>query len=281
VVSRDPADRPALFDALGQLAEQDPLIDARLDGVDQDLTVSLYGEVQKEILAARLADEFGVDAEFLPTQTVYIERVSGVGEAVDQVTSKNATVGLRIEPGPIESGVDYRLGVERGWLLPSFHTAIEETLSTELETGLYGWKVTDCVVTLTQSRFCAPTPPAGYFRWLTAVVLREALRGAGTSVCAPISEFEVEIPARSLSKVLPKLLAAGATPGQPEMLATRCRITGTMPTDRVHTVEQQLPGLTQGEGFLVSGPAGYTPLQGPPPARAGWSADKSAPPDRP
>ncbi len=268
VLPRNPADRPALFEALRQLSEQDPLIDARIDGLDSELTVSLYGEVQKEVLAARLATEFGVEAEFSPTQTVYVERVAGVGEAVKQVPTRNATLGLRVEPGPVGSGLDYRLAVERGWLLPSFHAAIEETLATELTVGLFGWRVTDCVVTLTQSRYCAPTPPAGYFRWLTSIVLRKALHGAGTTVCAPVSEFEVEFPAGSISQVLQKLHAAGATPGPVEMRTTRCRVTGAIPTDQVHAFEQRLPDLTQGEGFFFSGPAGYEPVQAPPPSRA-------------
>ena len=268
VTARNPTDRPRLFEALRQLSEQDPLIDARLDGIDEELTVNLYGEVQKEVLAARLSAEYGVEAEFLPTRTVYIERVSGIGEAFGQVPTHNATLGLRVDPGPVGSGIVYRLAVERGWLLPSFHTAIEETLSAELEVGLFGWRVTDCVVTLTQSRYCAPTPPAGYFRWLTSVVLREALTKAGTIVCAPVSEFEVEIPAAALSQVLQKLHAVGATPEPPQLRTTRCRITGAIPTDQVHTFEQRLPGLTQGEGFFFSRPAGYEPVQGPPTARA-------------
>jgi ribosomal protection tetracycline resistance protein len=212
----------------------------------------------------------------LPTQTVYIERVSRVGEAFEQVPTQNAKLGLRIEPGPVGSGLDDRLAVERGWLLPSFHTAVEETLSTELRVGLFGWRVTDCVVTLTQSRYSAPTPPAGYFRWLTSVVLREALQSAGTTVCAPASEFEVEIPAGSIRQVLHELRAAGATPQPPVMGQTRCRVTGIIATEQVQGFEQRLPGLTQGEGIFFSQPAGYEPVQGPPPARSGGSAGRAA-----
>jgi ribosomal protection tetracycline resistance protein len=269
VLARNPAERRDLYEALQQLSEQDPLINAHLDGIDNELTVSLYGEVQKEVLAARLAAEFGLDAEFLPTRTVYVERVTGCGEAFHSVPTQNATLGLRIEPGAVGSGVDYRLAVERGWLLPSFHTAIEETLPTALTEGLFGWVVTDCLVTLTNSRYRAPTPPAGYFRWLTSVVVRAALEAAGTTVCAPMSQFEVEVPPGSISRVLQKVHAAGATPASPEMVRGRCRITGTMPTDSVYTLEQQLPGITQGEGVLFSEPAGYEPVPGPPPTRAG------------
>jgi ribosomal protection tetracycline resistance protein len=267
VQPRDPAERPALFEALRKLAEQDPLIDARLDGIDQQLTVSLYGDVQKEVLTARLAGEFGVEAEFLPTQVVYVERVSGVGEAVEMVASQNATVGLRIEPGEIGSGFEYRLAVERGWLLPSFHTAIEETLSAELAQGPLGWRVVDCVVTLTHSRFCAPTPPAGYFRQLTAMALRKAINQATTVVCEPLSAFEVEFPVQVLSPLLHKLSATGATLSESKLGPHRGRVTGTMPTAAVNAFEQRLPDLTQGQGAFFTTPAGYQAVKGAQPRR--------------
>ena len=54
----------AVFSALTQLAEQDPLINLRQDDIRQELSVSLYGEVQKEVIQATLHDEFGVGVEF-------------------------------------------------------------------------------------------------------------------------------------------------------------------------------------------------------------------------
>ncbi len=281
VLAHNPADRPALFDALKQLSEQDPLIDARLDGIDDELTVSLYGEVQKEVLASRLASEFGIEAEFLPTQTVHLERVAGVGHALKIIGTPGnpelATIGLRVEPGAIDSGLTYQREAEFGGLLLSFHTAIEETLPAALEHGVYGWRVTDCIVTLTHSGYWAPTSAAGHFRRLTAIVLREALAEAGTTVCAPVSEFEVELPAGSINRVLQKLHAAGATPEPPEMSTTRCRIAGVIPTAQVDAFEQRLPGLTQGEGLFFSRPAGYEPIQGPPPVRTLPGAGKPTP----
>lgn len=271
VRARNPADRPALFDALRQLTAQDPLIDTRLDGVDQEATVSLYGEVQKQVLAARLAGEFNVDAEFLATQTVYIERVTGVGAAVRVIGTPGnrelATVGLRIEPGPVDSGNCYHRDVELGGLLLSFHTAIEESVTATLQEGLCGWRVTDCVVTLTHSGYWAPVSVAGDFRRLTAIVLRAALRRAATTVCAPVSEFEIEMPVGSLSRVLRTLAASGATPASPETGPKRCRLTGVMPTEEVPIFEQGLPGLTMGEGLFIARTAGYQSIPGAPPTR--------------
>jgi ribosomal protection tetracycline resistance protein len=263
----DPADATALFEALRELSAQDPLIDARLDGVDEEPTVSLYGEVQREVLAARLADEFGVAAEFLPTQVVHVERVAGTGTAEEATTLGNAVVAIRVGPPPASGGVRYRIAIERGWLLPSFHTAIEETVAHELRTGLHGWAVTGCTVTLVNGRYSAPTPSAGAFRALAASTLRRALADATTTVCAPVSEFEVGMPTPALRAVLHELLAAGATPHPPETNGRRSLVTGVVPTSRVHDVEARLPHLTGGEGYLVSRPAGHEPLRTPVPRR--------------
>src|SRR4051812_39215985 len=76
VVPLHPDDRGALHAALTQLAEQDPLIGLR-EG--EETSVTLYGEVQKEVIEATLADDFGVAVDFRETTTICIERVTGTG----------------------------------------------------------------------------------------------------------------------------------------------------------------------------------------------------------
>jgi ribosomal protection tetracycline resistance protein len=58
VVPATREDRGALHLALTQLAEQDPLINLRRDDLRQEVYVSLYGEVQKEVIQATLAEPF-------------------------------------------------------------------------------------------------------------------------------------------------------------------------------------------------------------------------------
>ena len=67
-------EKRAVFDALSDLAEQDPLINLRQDDTRQQLFLSLYGEVQKEIVAQTLKGDYGLDIEFRPTTPVCIER---------------------------------------------------------------------------------------------------------------------------------------------------------------------------------------------------------------
>jgi ribosomal protection tetracycline resistance protein len=87
---------------LTQLADQDPLIDVRLDG--RELLLSLYGEVQKEVIGATLAADFGVEVTFLGTTMICVERLVGSGSAVEVIDVGDnpflATVGLRVDPAP-------------------------------------------------------------------------------------------------------------------------------------------------------------------------------------
>ncbi|MFC8503091.1 GTP-binding protein [Pedococcus sp. NPDC057267] len=124
----DPRDRGRLFTALTELAEQDPLIDLRLDDGRGEVAVSLYGEVQKEVIATFLAQDHGVLASFRPTTPVCVERVLGPGSAhrlIDVAPNPFlATVGLRVEPAEVGSGVDLGLEVELGSMPPAFFTAV-------------------------------------------------------------------------------------------------------------------------------------------------------------
>ena len=126
VVPRDPDEKGALHAALTQLAEQDPLIDLRQDDVRQELFLSLYGEVQKEVIQETLATDFGIDVEFRETTTICVERLVGTGAAVEIIGERpnpfRATVGLRVEPAPLGIGRGVsargRAGVDAARVLP-------------------------------------------------------------------------------------------------------------------------------------------------------------------
>jgi ribosomal protection tetracycline resistance protein len=278
IVPRRHADKGALHGALAQLAEQDPLIDLRQDDVRQELYVSLYGEVQKEVIQATLAAEFGVEVEFRETTTICVERPVGVGAAVELLGKDGnpfpATVGLRVEPAGIGSGFEFRLDVELTSIplyvygaVEEFRHAIEDAVRDALRQGLCGWQVTDCLVTMTHSDYRSPGTGSGHFRKLVPLVLMSALKQAGTAVCQPIHHFHLELPADALGAVLSALSRLDAVPEAPSLRSSSCALEGTIPAARVHELQQQLSSLTRGEGVLESTFGRYEPLGGPPPTR--------------
>jgi ribosomal protection tetracycline resistance protein len=283
VVPDRPADKGALHVALTQLAEQDPLIALRQDDLRGELSVCLYGEVQKEVVEATLADQYGLAVSFRETTTIGIERLSGTGAAFELIGADPnpflATVGLRIEPAPIGTGVQFGLEVELGSMPFSFFRAVELTVRETLHQGLYGWEVPDCAVVMTHSGYWAKqshshavfdksmSSTARDFRQLTPLVVMSALEQAGTMVCEPVHRFELEIPPDTLGATAAALAALRGVPLLTDRRGASYVVEGEIPAARVHELTQQLPSLTRGEGVLESAFERYEPVRGAPPTR--------------
>lgn len=265
VSARRPAQAAALRAALLALADQDPLLRAR-PAPGGATSVLLHGEVQKEIIAATVRQEQGIEAEFAPSRVVCVERPSGVGEACQEIARRGhtgpwATVGLRVEPGARGSGPVFTYETELGALPHGFHQAIEETALATLRCGPHGWAVTDCRVVLTRSGFVGPLSTAGDFRAVTAPVLERALRAAGTRVHEPYHAFEAEVPLAALAAVTARLAALGAEFAETTGGRHSWLVSGSLPARRVQEFQGLLPGLTHGEGVWMSYPSGDRPVR--------------------
>jgi ribosomal protection tetracycline resistance protein len=286
-----PDEAGSLRAALAQLAEQDPLIDVRQDEHRHEIAVSLYGEVQKEVIGATLERDYGILAGFRETTTVCIERPAGTGEAEEILRSKThanvtgrsspvstnpftATLALRIEPSATGSGIEFRATVEPRLVpLYLFHTV--ETFTTQMEAyvrealaeGLAGWQVTDCRVTLTDCGYMSPITTPGDLRRLTQLVLATALERAGTWVCEPLADVSLEMPSSTAPGVLTTVGRLGGRVRGQFSANGLSRADVVMPVARVRGLQNQLPGLSMGEGILETRPGGYQPVAENPPRR--------------
>jgi ribosomal protection tetracycline resistance protein len=289
VVARDPADRARLRVALGQIAEQDPLINLRQDDSRQEISVSLYGEVQKEVIQATLANDCSLDVTFRETTMICIERPAGTGSALEILQADthpfSATVGLRVEPAPAGSGIKFRLDVDPRHVpiyiyktTGAFVEAMTQYVRHTLQEGLFGWRVTDCLVTMNECDYyigdgpkkrilSTPRTTAADFRKLTPLVLIAALKRAGTVVCEPMARVSLEIPTARIGTVLSVLTRLGATGETPSLRGELSVVETLIPSAQVHLLQQQLPGLTGGEGVLESRFGGYRPVRAGVPSR--------------
>ncbi|GHJ16180.1 elongation factor G [Micromonospora sp. AKA38] len=274
----DPDQRLAMFAGLAELADEDPLVDLRLDERQAEAVIRLHGEVQKEVLAALMADRYGVRVRFSGTLTACIERVVGTGAAEERVQERGnpylAGLGLRVDAAPVGHGVEFRPGVEPGRLPPAFVAATEEGVRAGLRQGRHGWPVTDCTVTMTASRYWprqsrphqkfdkSISTVAADFRNLAPVVVAAALRRAGTRVCQPIERFDVNLPQQAVETVLALLGRVGAIVHDTVVAGGYLEVSGTLPTARVPQVVVALPDLTGGEAVLTTTFDHYAPVTG-------------------
>ena len=282
-------ERGALRAALSDLAEQDPLIAVRQDDALGEIAVSLYGEVQQEVIQATLATDYGVDVTFRATTIIHIERPAGTGEALevlqDDANPTTATVGLRVEPAAPGTGIEFRLDVDPRTIptfiyktADRFKALMREHVERALRTGRYGWQVTDCIVTMNAcgsyvgDGATKPTMPmhrtaAADFRHLTPRVVATALQRAGTVVCRPMLRVAIETPTATVGAVIAAAARLGAEVEPIETGDELSVVTATIGSDRVQDLRRRVADLTGGEGVVERSFAGYRPVAGDPPRR--------------
>ena len=261
IIASSDSEKTALFVALTQLAEQDPLINLRQDDSQQELFLSLYGEVQKEVIQATLENDYDLEVHFRETTPICVERPVGTGSAIEILgKSPNpflASIGLRIEPAPSNTGIAFQMEADVKSMplfifdsVENFQQALERTVQETLRQGLYGWQVTDCKITLTHSGYVSPSSSPADFRKLLPLVLMNALQKAETQVCEPLQQFHLEIPVNTVGPILATLARLDATIHGQEMQVSTSTLEGEIPVAKVHELLQRLPGLTRGEGVL-------------------------------
>lgn len=276
VVDVDPADRGRLYAALTELAEQDPLIQVRRR--DEEITVSLYGEVQREVLAAVLQREYGVETRFGEVRTARQERIVGTGRALEVKKQDGneflATIGLRVEPVQAGSGVQFELECERGSMPPAFFDAVEDTVRRELARGPLRWPVPDARVVMTHSGYAprqshmhqkfnkAMSSTGADFRGLTPRVLAAALRRAGTVVCEPVHRLVIEVPDDVVGAVTSLVGRLGGVPFESGLAGAGIAVVrGEIPAGSVAVLQRYLPGLTHGEGVCQTEHDRFEPVR--------------------
>ncbi len=287
VVPIDDGQRQRLRAALAQLAEQDPLIDVRQDDRRQEISVSLYGEVQKEVVQATLAADYGIEVRFRETTPIYVERPTVSGEAVEILHAETnpflATIGLRVDRATTGSGTDFRLQVDPRTVplyvyktLESFSAHMDGYVRDALREGLFGWRVVGCVVTMTRCTYSVPDGPpsrrgplskAADFRKLTPIVVMQALERARSVVCEPTVRVHLEIPADTIGGVMAALARLGADVESPTQRGELAVLETVMPAGRARDLQRRLSALTHGEGVLEYAFEGYEPVVGEPPTR--------------
>src|SRR5262249_24707270 len=122
-----------------------------------------------------------------------------------------------------DSGIEFRLDVDPRRVpiyiyktVDSFVDVMTQHIRKASERGLYGWRLTDCIVTKDECGYYVgdgvrkrvlppPGTTAADFRKLTPIVLKEALEQSGTVVCEPTDRVRLEVPAPRLGAVLSAL----------------------------------------------------------------------------
>lgn len=254
----------AVFSALRELADEDPMLAVAWDAELKEIRVQLMGAVQLEVVRERLAERLGSPVDFGPGSILYRETVAAptMGYGHFEPLRHYAEVHVRLEPLPRGSGVVYGSvcstdDLDLNWQRLALGCAME----LEHRGTLAGAPITDVRITLVSGRAHLKHTEGGDFRQAAWRAIRQGLmsaRKAGAlELLEPWYRFSLALPADKVGRALADLQRMSARFGVPDLSGEEAVIEGTVPASEVGDYPLELAAYTSGRGSLELVFAGY------------------------
>lgn len=261
VIDNDLGMRKAICEALIQFTDEDPFLEFSIHPFTEAIEIKIFGVVQKEIIEMQLKERFGIETQIQNPDTIYKERPSESSTVCRYMYKDGnhyaATVGLKVEPLPVGSGIVYETLVSYGDLKKPFQNAVREGAEFGLREGLKGWSLTDVKVSFIYSEFNSVDSTPADFRKLAEEVVKLAIIESGTECLEPILDFELTVPQYAIGRAMSDVLKMRGEVNEPIVIKEMVLLTGKIPVDTSKAYESELADYTGGKGVLVTHFSGY------------------------
>ena len=260
------ADATTLVQALGELADEDPLLGVAWHEQLQEVHVQLMGEVQREVVARQLLDRFGLAVTFGAGGILYRETVTAPvrGAGHFEPLRHYAEVQLLVEPSERGAGVEAGTraledDLDRNWQ----RLILTHVLEREHPGVLTGAPLTDVRITLLGGRAHLKHTEGGDFRQATYRAIRQALMTAreqgACRLLEPWYRFRLGVPADKVGRALADLQRMGGDFDAPVAEGDRAEIAGAAPASEIGSYALEVSAYSGGRGRLFLEYAGYRP----------------------
>ncbi len=256
----DPLKLPALAQALGELSDEEPYIDAKWENGQKEITISTTGKIQLEVTENLLKERYNLSAEFSPPTVIYKETPSSAGIAAARYTMPKpcwAVVEFRFEPMPRGYGVSYHGRLPSNQCFYRYQSHIRTSFNTCLEQGLYGWEVTDFRCTLVGGEHhTIHTHPLDFFV-CTPMAFMNGMSQLGSTILEPLLKVRISAPAELSGKLLSEIVKMGGEYDTPVIHSQTVTLEAIVPVATSMDFPTRLAVLSSGKAVLSQSFYGY------------------------
>jgi elongation factor G len=211
---RSKGDEDKLAVGLATLHQEDPTFHYRVDDEVHQTIVSGQGEIHLQVIVERLQRRFGVQVSLEEPRIPYRETIRTRGESRYRHKKQTggagqfAEVWLRIEPGPRDSGVDFRQTLVGTNVDRVFVPSVEKGVQTACREGiLAGFRVTDVKAEFFDGKMHPVDSKDIAFQVAGYHAFKEAFQAAAPVLLEPIFIVTVTVPDEFVGAVLGDLSA--------------------------------------------------------------------------
>ncbi len=251
---------PRLAEALSQLSDEEPYIDAKWENGQKEIIINTTGTIQLEVLDSLLSERFGLQAQFSPPTVIYRETPAQEGIAyADYLMPKPcwAIVKFRFEPMPRGYGVSYHGKLPSNQCFYRYQSHIRSSFNDCLKQGLYGWEVTDFRCTLIGGEHHSiHTHPLDFFV-CTPMAFMNGLQSMGVTLLEPMLNMRISVPTPLSGKVINEITRMGGEYDAPLMLGDITTIDSLVPAAASMDFPVRLTAMSSGKAVLNTTFSGY------------------------
>ena len=198
---RSKGDEDKLAVGLATLHQEDPTFHYRVDDEIHQTIVSGQGEMQLQVIVERLARRFGVQVALEEPRIPYRETIRGHGESRYRHKKQTggagqfAEVWLRVEPGPRDSGVEFKQSLVGTNVDRVFVPSVEKGIKTASHEGiLAGFRVTDVKADFYDGKMHPVDSKDIAFQVAGYHAFKEAFQAAAPCLLEPVYNVNVMVP---------------------------------------------------------------------------------------
>lgn len=203
----DKKDEDKIFSALAKLREEDPSFAIERNNETHQTLIGGQGEMQLNIMMAKLKDRFGVSVKVVPQKIAYRETIKGTSDVQGKHKKQSGGAGqygdVHIRFAPSQKEFEFKESLFGGSIPKNYVPAVEKGLLESMEKGpLAGCKVVNISADLYDGSYHDVDSNEMAFKIAASLAFKKGIVEAKPCLLEPIMHLDIMVPDDHMGDVM-------------------------------------------------------------------------------
>ncbi|MBR6513529.1 MAG: TetM/TetW/TetO/TetS family tetracycline resistance ribosomal protection protein [Clostridia bacterium] len=245
---------------LQMLEDEEPTLGVRYEGVTGEISVSVMGKIELEILQQRIAERFNIEVSFGDCGVIYKETLTEptVGYGHFEPLRHYSEVHLRIEPAERGSGISFESECSLNSLASNYQHLVRTHVFEKEHIGvLTGSALTDVKITLLKGAAHEKHTEGGDFREATYRAIRHGLMRGSSQLLEPWYKCRFTVDTTHMGRVISDITRLSGVLLSSDTDGQRSVINARIPISEFTPYQTEFISFTGGRGRVTFTHDGY------------------------
>lgn len=242
------------------LEDEEPTLAVRYEPATSEISVSVMGRIELEILQQRISERFGIEVTFGDCGVIYKETLTAptVGYGHFEPLRHYSEVHLRIEPAERGSGISFESECPLNSLASNYqHLVRTHVFEKEHKGVLTGAPLTDVKIVLLAGAAHEKHTEGGDFREATYRAIRHGLMRGSSQLLEPYYKCRFTVDTTHMGRVVSDVTRLSGTLISSETEGQRAVISARIPISEFTPYQSEFISFTGGRGRVSFTHDGY------------------------